>query len=76
MDLLKIYLVYNLVRRKIMKVTAVTFDENRKYNLGITEKYQPRKQMKTEVVSNKDIIILTKEKEEKQNSFTIPITIA
>ena len=52
------------------------FNKSRKYNLGMTEEYWLRKQMKTEVVLNKNIIILIEEKEERQNSSAIPITIA
>ena len=38
-DLLRIYLVYNPARRKIIKATIVTFNESRKYNLGMTEEH-------------------------------------
>ena len=35
----RIYLMYDPVRRKIMKATVVTFDKSRKYNLGMTEEH-------------------------------------
>ena len=72
----RIYLVYDPARRKIMKATAVTFDESGKYNLGMTERRRLRKRMKTEVVSNEDVVVLTEEEEERQNSSAIPTTIA
>ena len=76
MDSPRIYLVYDPARKKIMRATVVTFDESGKYNLGTTEECRPRKRMKTEVVSNEDIVILTEEEEERQNSSAIPTTIA
>ena len=35
----RIYLVYDPARKKIMRVTAVTFDESGKYNLGMTKEH-------------------------------------
>jgi len=72
----RIYLVYDPVRRKIMRATAVTFDESGKYNLGMTERRRPRKRMKTEVVPNEDVVVLTEEEEERQRSSAIPTTVA
>ena len=65
MDSPRIYLVYNPVKNKIVRATAVTFDENKRYSLG--ESKEPRqKGCSSEETVLSDNAITTEEEEEKK----------
>src|SRR5438876_481214 len=64
MDSLRIYLVYNPVKNKIMRATAVTFNENKQFSLK--EKELEKEGCLSEEIVLSDNTIITKEEKEKE----------
>src|SRR5437667_12293312 len=68
MDSPRIYLVYNPVKNKIMRATAVTFDENKQYSLGESKEPRQKRCSSEEIVLSNNAIITEEEEEEEKET--------